>query len=236
MQTIRRSIDRGHANRGWLDSYHSFSFGDYHDPNHMGFRHLRVINEDRIAAERGFDTHPHRDMEIVTYVLDGTIAHKDSLGNGSTILPGEVQRLSAGTGITHSEFNPSTTESCHFLQIWIVPDQGNLAPSYEQKGFSLAQKKGKLCLVASPQGEAGSVVVHQDMRLYVTILDAAETVGMTLQPDRHYWVQVVRGQVVVQGNDLRQGDAIALSEEMHLTIVGAEGQDSSAEVLVFELT
>jgi quercetin 2,3-dioxygenase len=235
MQTIRRSTDRGHANRGWLDSYHTFSFGDYHDSNHMGFRHLRVINEDLIAAERGFGTHPHRDMEIVTYVLDGTIAHKDSLGNGSSILPGEVQRLSAGTGITHSEFNPSTTETCHFLQIWIVPAQTGITPSYEQKSFSRAEKQGKLRLVASPDGGDGSVVVHQDMRLYVTILDAAETVGMTLQPDRHYWVQVARGQVVVQGINLEQGDAIALSEEANLTIVGTAGQDSSAEVLVFEM-
>jgi quercetin 2,3-dioxygenase len=235
MQTIRRSIDRGHANHGWLDSYHSFSFGDYHDPNHMGFRHLRVINEDLIAAERGFGTHPHRDMEIITYVLDGTIAHKDSLGNGSNILPGEVQRLSAGTGITHSEFNPSTTETCHFLQIWIVPAQTDITPSYEQKSFSRAEKQGKLRLVASPDGQDGSVVVHQDMRLYVTILDTSKTVEMTLQPDRHYWIQVARGQVVVQGNDLGQGDAIALSEETHLTIVGAWPKGLSAEVLVFEL-
>jgi quercetin 2,3-dioxygenase len=235
MQTIRRSLDRGHADHGWLNSYHSFSFGDYHDPHHMGFRHLRVINEDLVAAERGFGTHPHRDMEIITYVLDGTIAHKDSLGNGSNILPGEVQRLSAGTGITHSEFNPSSTHSTHLLQIWIVPAQTNITPSYEQKSFSRAEKQGKLRLVASPDGKDGSVIVHQDMRLYVTILDTDETVEMTLQPDRHYWIQIARGQVVVQGNDLGQGDAIALSEETHLTIVGANSQDSSAEVLVFEM-
>jgi quercetin 2,3-dioxygenase len=231
MLTIRRSADRGHANHSWLQSAHSFSFANYYDPQHMGFRSLRVINEDKIAAGKGFGTHPHRDMEIITYVLAGTIAHQDSLGNGSGIQPGDVQRMTAGTGITHSEFNPSATTGTHLLQIWIMPDQLGLTPSYEQKAFPPEAKQGQFRLLASHDGRDGSVTVHQDMNLYATVLATGESTTMPTAIDRHYWMQVAQGDVVINGQTLAQGDAIALTEENTLTIAAT----TAAEVLVFDL-
>ncbi len=231
MLTIRRSHDRGHADHGWLQSAHSFSFANYSDPRHMGFHHLRVINEDKIAAGKGFGTHPHRDMEIITYVLSGAISHKDSMGNGSTTQPGDMQRMSAGTGITHSEFNPHPTMPTHLLQIWIEPAQTGMPPSYEQKSFPASTKQGQLKLLGSENGRDGSVTVHQDINLYGTILAAGESVSMPTQTDRHYWVQVAQGDVIVNGQTLAQGDAIALAQENNLTIAAT----TAAEVLVFDL-
>jgi quercetin 2,3-dioxygenase len=231
MLTIRRANERGHANHGWLDSYHTFSFANYYDPAHMGFRSLRVINEDRVDSGRGFGTHPHRDMEIISYVLDGAIAHQDSMGNGSTIRPGDVQRMTAGTGVTHSEFNPSKSEAAHFLQIWVLPEQAGLAPSYEQKAFSQEDKQGQLRLIASRDGREGSVVVHQDLNLYATVLAETEQVSLDLNPDRHYWVQVAKGMANVNGELLMAGDAIGIHQETALSLVGKE----NAELLVFDL-
>jgi quercetin 2,3-dioxygenase len=231
MLTMRRSADRGQADHRWLQSHHSFSFADYYDPAHMGYRSLRVINEDVIAGGKGFGTHPHRDMEIITYVLSGAIAHQDSLGNGSTIYPGDVQRMSAGTGVTHSEFNPALDASTHLLQIWIVPDRLGIPPSYEQKTFDRATKQGQFRLLASPDGRDGSVIVHQDMHLYATVLAPHETVAMVVHPDRHYWLQVAQGSAIVNGEPVDQGDAIALTQENELSIVG----HSDAEILVFDL-
>jgi quercetin 2,3-dioxygenase len=231
MLSIRRAHERGHANHGWLDSFHSFSFGDYYDPEHMSFRSLRVINEDRVAPGNGFGTHPHRDMEIISYVIEGAIEHRDSIGNGSVIRPGDVQRMSAGTGITHSEFNPSETEAVHFLQIWVVPEPTGLAPSYEQKAFDRLEKQGQLRLVASQDGRENSVVVHQDVNIYATILVAQASVQLDLQTDRYYWVQVVRGEIVVNGEAVSAGDAIALSQESQLSLTGQQ----ETEVLVFDL-
>jgi quercetin 2,3-dioxygenase len=231
MLLIRRAHERGHANHGWLDSFHSFSFGDYYDPEHMSFRSLRVINEDRVAPGNGFGTHPHRDMEIISYVIEGAIEHRDSIGNGSVIRPGDVQRMSAGTGITHSEFNPSETEAVHFLQIWVVPEPTGLAPSYEQKAFDRLEKQGQLRLVASQDGRENSVVVHQDVNIYATILVAQASVQLDLQTDRYYWVQVVRGEIVVNGEAVSAGDAIALSQESQLSLTGQQ----ETEVLVFDL-
>jgi quercetin 2,3-dioxygenase len=210
---IRRSEDRGHANHGWLDSFHSFSFADYHDPAHMGFGALRVINEDRVQPGMGFGTHGHRDMEIVSYVLSGALEHKDSMGNGSIIRPGNVQRMSAGTGVRHSEFNPSPTETAHFLQIWIEPDTRGIAPGYEEKTFGEADKRGRLRLIASPDGREGSVTIHQDAA------------------GRRAYVHVARGEVTVNGQPLRAGDALKLAGEPSVRI--ASGR--SAEVLVFDL-
>jgi quercetin 2,3-dioxygenase len=231
MLTIRRSTDRGQADHGWLQARHSFSFANYYDPQQMGFRSLRVINEDTIAAGAGFGTHPHRDMEIITYVLSGAIAHQDSMGNGSTIQPGDMQRMSAGTGITHSEFNPNPDTPTHLLQIWIEPAQTGMPPSYEQKSFPPETKQGQLKLLVSQDGRDGSVTVHQDMNLYGSILAADESVSMPTAVDRHYWVQIAQGSVVVNGAALAQGDAIALTTETTLTIEAAE----LAEVLVFDL-
>jgi quercetin 2,3-dioxygenase len=231
MQTIRRATDRGQADRGWLQSAHGFSFADYYDPAHMGFRHLRVINEDTIAAGKGFGTHPHQDMEIITYVLSGAIAHQDSMGNGSTITPGDVQRMSAGTGVTHSEFNPSDIDPTHLLQIWIEPAQTGMPPSYEQKSFPAATKQGQLKLLASQDGRDHSVTVHQDINLYATILAAGESVTIPTAIDRHYWVQLAEGSATINGADLDQGDAIALSQERELAIVA----NSTTEILVFDL-
>ncbi|MBE9032963.1 pirin family protein [filamentous cyanobacterium LEGE 11480] len=231
MLNIRRSADRGQAHHGWLDSYHSFSFANYYDPQHMQFRSLRVINEDIIAAGQGFGTHPHNDMEIITYVLDGAIKHQDSMGNGSIIQPGDVQRMSAGTGITHSEFNPLPDTATHLLQIWIVPEQTGIAPSYEQKQFPRETKQGQLRLLASRNGRAGSVTVHQDLNLYATVLDAGESVTMSTALDRHYWIQVARGTVIVNGEALNQGDAIGLTAETEMAIAATD----TAEVLVFDL-
>jgi quercetin 2,3-dioxygenase len=231
MLTIRRSTERGQADHGWLQARHSFSFANYYDPQQMGFRSLRVINEDTIAAGAGFGTHPHRDMEIITYVLSGAIAHQDSMGNGSTIQPGDMQRMSAGTGITHSEFNPNPDSPTHLLQIWIEPAQTGMPPSYEQKSFPPETKQDQLKLLVSQDGRDDSVTVHQDMNLYGTILTAGASVSMPTAVDRHYWVQVAQGRVVVNGAALAQGDAIALTQETALTIAATE----LAEVLVFDL-
>jgi quercetin 2,3-dioxygenase len=231
MLTIRRSDERGHAQHGWLDSRHTFSFADYHDPEHMGFRALRVINEDRVQPAAGFGTHPHRDMEILSYVLEGGLAHKDSLGTGSTIRPGDVQRMSAGTGVTHSEFNASSTEPVHFLQIWLLPERPGLAPSYEQKTFKPAERAGRLQLVASRDGRGGSLTVHQDVAVYDGLLAAGERAELPLAKGRHAWVQVSRGSLKVNGQTLRAGDGAAVSAEPLLTLEGLEG----GAVLVFDL-
>lgn len=228
---IRRAADRGHANWGWLDTHHTFSFANYYDPDHMGFRTLRVINEDRVSGGRGFGTHPHRDMEIITYVLDGALKHRDSMGNGSVIYPGEVQRMSAGTGVTHSEYNHDDTGAVHFLQIWIVPAERGLAPSYEQTAFSDDERRGTLRVVASPDGRDGSVTVHQDVVLSATLLGEGESVTHTVAPGRHAWIHVARGSVTVGGEALGAGDAAALSTAGDVDITGA----GDAEVLVFDL-
>ena len=231
MITIRPSAERGGGNHGWLNTKHTFSFSDYWDPKWMGFRSLRVINEDRVAPNTGFPAHPHRDMEIITYVLEGKLEHKDSLGTGSVILPGDGQRMSAGSGIRHSEFNPSATEAVHFLQIWILPEKAALQPSYEQKSFPEAEKQGKLRLIASPDAKNGSVRINQDAQLYVTLLKPGEEVTHELAKGRYGWLQVVRGAVELNGNKLNQGDGAAISDEKNLTIKGA----GDAEVLLFDL-
>lgn len=231
MITVRKSGERGHADHGWLDSRHTFSFADYHDPAHMGFRALRVINEDRVAAGQGFDRHSHRDMEIVSYVLEGALEHKDSMGTGAVIRPGDVQRMSAGTGVTHSEYNASRKDPVHFLQIWLLPNRRGIAPSYEQKTFSQADKAGRLRLVASPGGEDGSVTVHTDAQLYAGVFAAGQTAEHALAPGHHAWVHVVRGTARVNGAVLGAGDAAALSEERTVRIEGID----AAEVLVFDL-
>jgi redox-sensitive bicupin YhaK (pirin superfamily) len=231
MITLRRSEERGHANHGWLDSYHTFSFAGYFDPNHMGFRALRVINEDRVAPGQGFGTHPHRDMEIISYVLSGSLAHKDSMGTGSAIKQGDVQRMSAGTGVTHSEFNGSKAEPVHFLQIWIMPEESGTKPGYEQKYFDDAEKRGKLRLVASRDGEDGSVKLQQDAKLFATLLEAGETVRYDLDPARHAWIQVIRGEITLGEAVLRAGDGAAMSEETEVLIAGRD----KAEVLLFDL-
>ncbi len=231
MLTIRRADDRGHADHGWLNSHHTFSFADYHDPAHMGFRALRVINEDRVAPGGGFGTHGHRDMEIISYVLDGALAHKDSMGTGAMIKPGEVQRMSAGTGVRHSEHNASTDRPVHFLQIWIVPDRAGHAPSYAQQAFPAAERRGTLRLVASSDGRDGSVSLHQDVALFAGLLDGDERAALTLAPGRHAWVQLARGSVEVNGVRLAAGDGAAISGEARVELTG--GQD--AEVLVFDL-
>lgn len=232
MIQIRKSHERGHARHGWLDSYHTFSFADYYDPAHMGFRALRVINEDRVALGRGFPTHPHRDMEILTYVLAGALRHEDTMGNGSVIRPGDVQRMSAGTGVTHSEYNPSPTEPVHLLQIWIVPERTGLAPSYEQKTFDEKDKRGRLVPVATVNGRDGSVRIHQDADVYASVLADGESVRHALRPQRHAWLQVAGGRVTLNGIALFAGDGAAVSEESTTTIVGA---DDRAEVLLFDL-
>jgi redox-sensitive bicupin YhaK (pirin superfamily) len=231
MNQVRKSNERGHANHGWLDSYHSFSFADYHDPRHMGFGPLRVINEDRVAPGSGFGTHGHRDMEIITYVLEGELGHKDSIGNGSVIRPGDVQRMSAGSGIRHSEYNHDQKAQTHFLQIWIEPNVRGIAPGYEEKRFETADKRGRLRLVASPDGADGSVLIHQDARLYVGLFNGDETATLNLAPGRRAYVHVARGSVSVNGIALEAGDALKVSEEA--AVVLADGVD--AEVLVFDL-
>ncbi len=231
MITIRKANDRGHANHGWLDSYHTFSFANYYDPTFMGFRDLRVINEDWVAAKQGFGEHPHRDMEIITYVLDGALEHRDSMGNSAVMRPGEVQRMTAGTGVTHSEYNHSDQEPVHLLQIWILPNTKNLEPGYEQKAYSDAEKRGKLRLIASQDGRDSSVMVHQDLNLYATILGNGEQVSLAVNGDRHVWVQVARGSIVLKGQLLEQGDAAAVSQEDVLDLTGKE----DAEVLMFDL-
>jgi len=231
MITIRQSDERGHLNHGWLDTYHTFSFDQYYDPAHMHFRSLRVINEDRVAAGRGFPTHSHRDMEIVTYILAGALEHRDSMGNGSVIRPGDVQRMSAGTGVAHSEFNPSPSESVHLLQIWIMPRARNLSPSYEQKAFSEDDRRNRLRLVASEDGRDGSVTIQQDASLYAAILGRDSAIEQTLSENRYAWLQVVRGSLNVNGHNLTQGDGAAISREKSLKLLASE----EAEVLLFDL-
>ena len=233
MITIRPSAKRGHANHGWLDTHHTFSFADYHDPKFMGFRSLRVINEDRVKADVGFGTHAHRDMEIISYVLDGQLAHRDSMGNGSVIKPGDVQRMSAGTGVTHSEMNPSKDEPVHFLQIWIMPERYGLKPGYEEKHFPIAERMGQLRLVAARDGRDGSVLVHQDVALYATLLDQRTSVSHTFEANRAGWIQVTRGEIEVNGQKLTAGDGAAIENETQVTITGASA--ATAEALLFDL-
>jgi len=232
MINIRHAAERGTANFGWLDSRHTFSFGDYYDPKQMGFGPLRVINEDRVRPGAGFGTHAHQNMEIISYVLEGALEHKDSIGTGSVIRPGDVQIMSAGTGIRHSEFNHSVTEPVHFLQIWVVPDREGISPRYEQKTFPDADKRGGLRLVGSPDGRDGSIVIYQDVELLAALLDAGDQVTHALRPGRRAWLQVVRGAVVVNGHELATGDGVALEGEVALTVKAkAEG----TEILVFDL-
>jgi redox-sensitive bicupin YhaK (pirin superfamily) len=231
MLSVRRAAERGRFDFGWLDTSHTFSFGDYYDPRFMGFRVLRVINEDKVTAGSGFPTHPHRDMEILTYVLSGAIAHKDSMGTGSTVRPGDLQRMSAGTGVTHSEFNASKTDPLHFMQIWILPEARGLQPGYEQKSFPAEEKRGKLRLVASKAGRDGSLRLNQDVDLHITLLGPGEAVQHDLRSGRHAWVQVARGSVELNGQTLRQGDGAALSNEAAVSLKGVD----DAEVLVFDL-
>lgn len=231
MITVRKSEARGHANHGWLDSYHTFSFAGYYDPNYMNFRSLRVINEDVVSPGKGFGTHGHSDMEIITYVLEGALEHKDSLGTGAVIKPGEVQRMTAGTGIQHSEFNHSQTDPVHLLQIWLLPDTKGLSPSYEQRDFPLAERRGKLRLVAARDARDGAVKVHQDVDLYAAVLDKNSRVSHALGPHRHAWVQVARGSVLLNGLTLKNGDAAAVSDEAEVVIEAAE----DAEFLLFDL-
>jgi redox-sensitive bicupin YhaK (pirin superfamily) len=231
MITVRPAADRGTTRTDWLDSRHSFSFSDYYDPAHMGFRSLRVINDDRIAPAAGFGAHPHRDMEIITYVVSGALEHKDSLGTGEVLRPGEVQHMTAGTGIRHSEFNPSATEPGHFLQIWLMPDKRGRTPEYEQKAYPEAERRGRWRLVASPDGRGGSVTVHQDAELYVTLLEPGGTVTHDLRPGRHAWLQVARGSVTLNGRPLAEGDGAAVSDERTLTVAAT----AAAELLLFDL-
>jgi quercetin 2,3-dioxygenase len=231
MLALRKAQDRGYADHGWLKSFHSFSFADYFDPAHMGVGNLRVINEDRIAPGTGFGTHSHRDMEIVSYVLDGALGHKDSIGNGASIVPGEVQRMSAGTGIAHSEFNHAADRTTHFLQIWLLPNQRGITPGYEQKAFAEADKRGKLRLVASGDGREGSVTIHANASMYAGLIDGAERAELALDPKRLAYVHLVRGEASVNGQALQAGDAATLDGETRLVV--EHGRD--AEVIVFDL-
>lgn len=232
MITLRRAADRGHFDHGWLDTFHTFSFADYHDPRHMGFRGLRVINEDRVQPGLGFGTHPHRDMEIVTYVLEGSLQHQDSMGNGSIIRPGEVQRMSAGTGVTHSEYNASRTELVHLLQIWLLPAQPGLKPSYEQKTMDRAKLQGRFQTVASPDGRDGGVTIHTDALLYAGCFEPGTAGELALSAGRHAWVHLARGSARVNGQLLTAGDGAALSDERSVRVEGV----ASSEVLVFDLS
>jgi redox-sensitive bicupin YhaK (pirin superfamily) len=232
MIRLRKSRARGQAQHGWLDTRHTFSFADYFDPEHMGFRALRVLNEDTIEPGRGFATHSHRDMDILTFVLDGALEHRDSLGNGSVIRPGDVQRMSAGTGVAHSEFNPSPHERTHLLQIWILPEKSGMPPSYEQKSFPAAERRGRLLRVASSDGAGGSVTVHQDVALYATVLGRGETVRQSIPHGRHAWLQVAAGAVTLNGHALEAGDGAALSEEAALEL---RGDGEGSEALLFDL-
>lgn len=238
MITIRPAGERGHAKHGWLESRHTFSFADFYDPSHMGFRALRVINDDRVAPGTGFGTHPHRDMEILSYVLEGGLAHKDSTGTEGIIRPGDVQRMSAGTGVYHSEFNASKTEPVHFLQIWIQPSRMGVAPGYEQKTFATSEKQGRMRLVASPDGREGSVKLHADAVVYASVLAPGESAGLEIAPGRHAWVHVARGSVVLragsEAHELRDGDGVALTDESTLRLEGS-ADGGGGEVLVFDL-
>jgi redox-sensitive bicupin YhaK (pirin superfamily) len=231
MNEVRRSNERGYADHGWLKSFHTFSFADYFDPRHVEFGPLRVINEDRVQAGAGFGTHAHRDMEIISYVLAGELAHKDSMGNGSTLRPGDVQRMSAGSGIRHSEFNPSAAEPVHFLQIWIQPNVHGIKPSYEEKRFSVQEKRGRLRIIASPDQEDGSVLIHQDARVYAGLFDGAESATLNVKPGRRIYVHVARGGVTANGATLNAGDALQLTDTTELVLQ----QGQQAEVLVFDL-
>jgi redox-sensitive bicupin YhaK (pirin superfamily) len=231
MITLRKAGERGHANHGWLDSWHSFSFADYHDPRHMGFGPLRVINEDRVQPGMGFGTHGHRDMEILSYVLEGELEHKDNMGNGSVITPGDVQRMSAGRGVLHSEYNPSRTSLVHFLQIWILPARAGIDPGYEQTRFEPAEKRGRLRLIASPDGRDGSVTIHQDAAVYAALLDGEEAARHALAAGRRAYVHVARGSIRVNGVPLAAGDAAKIAGEADVTLDSGAG----AEVLVFDL-
>ena len=231
MITIRRSEERGRENYGWLDTRHTFSFGDYYDPEHMGFRALRVINDDRVAPGAGFPSHPHQNMEILTYVLEGALEHKDSMGHGSVIRPGEVQRMSAGTGILHSEYNHSKTEPLRFLQIWIIPNRNGIAPSYEQKAFASAERQGRLRLVASPNGEEGSMMLHQDALIYAASLAGGDRIEHRLALGRHAWIHVARGRVRVNDHDLDEGDGASFSGHASIEFSGID----DAELLFFDL-
>lgn len=231
MITIRRAEERGHAEHEWLSSYHTFSFADYYDPAHMGFRNLRVINEDRVQPGQGFGAHPHRDMEIISYVLEGGLQHRDSTGAGAVIRPHEVQRMSAGTGVTHSEFNASDKELVHFLQIWIRPSAHGIAPGFEQKTFGPAEKQGKLRLVASPDGREGSVTIHADASLYAGLFSKGEGAELPLAAGRHSWVHVVTGEARINGHLLKAGDGAGISAESSVKVEGV----SAGEVVVFDL-
>jgi redox-sensitive bicupin YhaK (pirin superfamily) len=229
---IRKAAERGQADHGWLKAKHSFSFGDYYDPDHMGYRVLRVINEDRVKPSNGFGTHPHKDMEIITYILEGALEHKDSMGTGSIIKPGDVQYMSAGSGVLHSEYNPSDKEGVHLLQIWILPDEKNAKPRYAQKNFSGVDKRGKMKLVVSKTGENDTIAVRQDMKLYASVLDEGQTASLPLARGRHAWVQVARGSVELNGKRLEQGDGAAINDEKDLTFTG---KSANSEFLVFDL-
>lgn len=231
MLTVRRAAERGRADHGWLDTRHTFSFADYHDPQHMGFRQLRVLNEDRVAPGKGFGAHSHRDMEILSYVLEGALAHRDSMGTGSVIRPGDVQRMSAGTGVEHSEFNPSSEEPVHFLQVWILPQRRGIAPGYEQKTFPEEERRGRLRLIASPEGDEGSVRIHQDVRVYAGLPATGLELSHAPAPGRHAWLQVARGTAGLNGMRLEAGDGAAVSEERDLRISG----DTGSEILLFDL-
>jgi redox-sensitive bicupin YhaK (pirin superfamily) len=231
MIQVRKAHERGHANHGWLNTYHTFSFSSYQDPEHMSFRSLRVMNEDFVAPGQGFGTHPHRDMEIVTYVLEGALEHKDSMGNGEVLRPGEFQRMSAGTGITHSEFNPSSEEPVHLYQIWLFPERKGIEPSYEQKRFSPEERHNRLRLVASRHAEDGSLLIHQDARIFLANIDTGSSVEYELQPGRHAWLQVLRGKVSLNGTALDRSDGAGVSDETQL-IIRAE---ADAEIMLFDL-
>jgi quercetin 2,3-dioxygenase len=231
MITVRKSEDRGHFDLGWLDTYHTFSFDRYYDPAHVHFRSLRVINEDRVAPGQGFPAHSHRDMEIITYILEGALEHRDNMGNGSVIRPGDVQRMTAGSGVSHSEFNSSRDEIVHLLQIWIMPDGRNLPPSYEQKFFTADDRSGNLRLIASPDGSAGSVTIHQDARVYAALLSDSQSIEHTLPANRYAWIQAARGTLTVNDLELKAGDGAAVSAEEKLEISAGE----NAELLLFDL-
>ena len=231
MFRIRRSEDRGFADHGWLQTFHTFSFASYQDSNHVQFRSLRVMNEDRVAPGQGFGTHPHNDMEIVTYVLEGALEHRDSMGNGEVLHPGEFQRMSAGTGITHSEFNPSKTTPVHLYQIWLRPERKGIEPSYEQKAFSAEERRNRLQLVASSNAAAGSLLIHQDARIFLGDLDASEKLQIEIPPERHLWLQILRGSVTINDEILQAGDGLAVSDERALTIKA----NIAAETMLFDL-
>jgi redox-sensitive bicupin YhaK (pirin superfamily) len=227
----RPAEERGHSDLGWLDSRHTFSFADYYDPRYMGFRALRVINDDRVKPGYGFGTHPHRDMEIISYVLEGALGHKDNMGTGSVIRPGDVQRMSAGTGVLHSEMNPSPSEPVHFLQIWLMPGERGLSPSYEEKRFEPAEKQGRLRLIAAPDARDGAVAIHQDVDLYAGLLKPGDAARLDLRPGRHAWVQIARGGITLNGQALGEGDGAAVSDEAALDLAAT----ADSEVLVFDL-